>query len=133
LPLFCHPDRKPKALGLCKQCYDQLRYSITDGRDIASETRKLVRLEVLIHYSPNEVLGCSCPGCDVTYEDFLGIDHIEGGGNKHIQSLGGGTAFYAWLKRNNFPLGYQTLCHNCNHAKSKPKNEGVCPHLRGIS
>ncbi len=31
-----------------------------------------------------------------------------------------------WLKANNFPPGFQTLCHNCNIGKHR--NKGICPH-----
>ena len=34
--------------------------------------------------------------------------------------------FYLWLKRNNFPPGYQVLCWNCNCGRSI--NNGICPH-----
>ena len=33
---------------------------------------------------------------------------------------------YRWLEKNGFPSGFQTLCHNCNWAKSR----GGCPHQR---
>ncbi len=55
--------------------------------------------------------------------------HINGGGSKHRKELGLiGRAFYAWLVHNNFPSGFQTLCHNCNQAKSL---YGICPHQTG--
>ena len=34
--------------------------------------------------------------------------------------------FYAWLKRNNYPSGFQILCMNCQWGKLR--NNGVCPH-----
>lgn len=56
------------------------------------------------------------------------IDHVNGGGNAHRRSIGGTTActvrFYRWLEVNNYPEGFQVLCHNCNFAKS----HGGCPH-----
>jgi hypothetical protein len=39
--------------------------------------------------------------------------------------LRGGVRFYSWLRRNNYPEGYQVLCFNCNIAKGL---YGVCPH-----
>lgn len=56
---------------------------------------------------------------------FLCIDHIDGGGNKHRAEIKGD--FYRWLIDNNFPPGFQTLCHNCNMAKGL---YGRCPHER---
>jgi len=31
-----------------------------------------------------------------------------------------------WLKKNNYPDGFQVLCMNCNLGKQR--NNGVCPH-----
>lgn len=69
---------------------------------------------------------CACCGEDI-YE-FLVIDHINGGGNKHRKEvLGAGNtgSIYHWLIKNIFPDGFQTLCHNCNMAKG---SYGFCPH-----
>ena len=35
-----------------------------------------------------------------------------------------------WITRNDFPEGFQILCHNCNHAKGMKKNNNMCPHER---
>ncbi len=74
---------------------------------------------------------CMCPGicAEATYE-FLCIDHINGGTagkrgtSAHVKY--GGT-LYQWLKRHNYPLGFQVLCHNCNIAKAA---YGKCPHQK---
>lgn len=69
---------------------------------------------------------CSCCGEDI--KAFLSIDHIDGGGKKHREDIK--VDFYSWLKRNNYPSGYQVLCMNCQFGR---KNCGVCPHqtMRG--
>lgn len=36
-----------------------------------------------------------------------------------------GSRFYVWLKKNNYPPGFQILCYNCNCAKG---HFGYCPH-----
>ena len=33
------------------------------------------------------------------------------------------TGFYLWLKRNNFPEGFQTLCMNCQWLKKEENRE----------
>lgn len=33
-----------------------------------------------------------------------------------------------WIIRNDFPDGFQVLCHNCNFAKGKKGNNNMCPH-----
>jgi len=43
----------------------------------------------------------------------------------------GGNGLPYWLKKNNFPPGFQVLCANCNFAK---RNSRYCPHeiRRGV-
>ena len=82
------------------------------------------RMEALTHYGGNPPR-CAC--CDENHLQFLALDHVNGGGSAHIRSIpgGGGTSFIMWLRRNNFPPGFQVLCHNCNCAKGF---YGSCPH-----
>ena len=73
--------------------------------------------------------GGKCTCCGETIPEFLTIDHINGDGAKHRKELRlrGGAPFYTWLKKNNFPKGYQILCWNCNLGKGV---SGVCPHKK---
>lgn len=83
---------------------------------------KELKIAVLTRY------GGKCACCGVSEIDFLAIDHIEGGGNKHRKEIGckSGTRFYSWLRQNNYPSGFQVLCHNCNFSKNI--NKGLCIH-----
>jgi len=83
--------------------------------------RQKLRLDVLSHYSNGE-LKCAC--CGEECGEFLGIDHINGGGNKHRRQIGAGS-LYRWLRLNNYPTGYRVLCYNCNHVIG---TYGYCPH-----
>lgn len=67
-------------------------------------------------------LSCACCGEDI-YE-FLTIDHINGGGNKHRKEIGQ-SVIYKWLIDNDYPDGFRTLCYNCN---SSLGHYGYCPH-----
>ena len=89
------------------------------GRIRVKRYQRKLREQVLAHYGHK----CVCCGED-TYE-FLAIDHIDGGGNKHRKEVGYGATFYLWVIKNNFPKGLQVLCHNCNLAKGYYK---ICPH-----
>lgn len=91
-----------------------------------NQFRVRLRQEVFKHYGDG-VAHCACEcGCDVTEVEFLTIDHINGRKNAvHKRGLGG-TALYAWLKKQNYPEGFRTLCFNCNCAKS---NYGRCPRI----
>ena len=72
-----------------------------------------IRLEVIGHYSPT----LKCQGCGFLDMRALTIDHINGGGNKHRKEVGSGYDFYNWLKKNNYPKGFQVLCMNCQFIK----------------
>ena len=79
--------------------------------DYQKALRIKIKLEVLGFYSKGK------PTCAICKEDrmeCLTIDHINGGGRKHRKEIGcESKAFYSWLKRNNYPLGYRVLCMNC--------------------
>lgn len=88
----------------------------------AKEYRRLIKRMVFDHY------GNVCVCCGEDNLAFLSVDHIDGQGGKHRKEIGksSGIGFYTWLKKNNFPKGFQTLCFNCNIARHH--NGGVCPH-----
>lgn len=98
--------------------------------------KKELAIEVLTHYS-NGTMKCACKKCYYSDHDcpieFLTLDHINNDGAEQRKQLfggrQGGARFYYWLKKNNFPEGFQVLCWNCNCGKIR--NNGVCPHLRG--
>jgi len=74
--------------------------------------------------------GGKCVCCGEDNYKFLVIDHINGGGRKHRKQIGsGGYALIHWLDKNNYPEGFQVLCHNCNAAKA---HYGSCPHFTNI-
>jgi hypothetical protein len=85
-----------------------------------------IRLLALQYYSNASIPFCNC--CGEEEIKFLSIDHIEGGGNKHRREIHGkskGGNIGHWLRNNNYPEGFQVLCHNCNMAKGF---YGECPH-----
>lgn len=70
--------------------------------------------------------GYDCACCHEIEPKFLTIDHIHGGGSEQRKTGLKGYQFYRWLKKNNFPPGFQVLCINCNLGRFR--NGGVCPH-----
>lgn len=87
----------------------------------ARAVREQTRTDVLLAY------GHRCHCCGESTREFLGVDHIKGGGNQHRKRTGlTGRRFYAWLKRQGFPRDdFRLLCHNCNFAKGLYHH---CPH-----
>jgi hypothetical protein len=110
-----------------KQKFFQIHIGIKNK--YAKKYRQALRLEVLNHYSKGK-MECVC--CGEKHMEFLSINHMNGGGNKHRKELGinqGGSPFYQWLKKNNYPEGYNVMCDNCNNSLGR---YGYCPHQRLI-
>ena len=94
------------------------------------------RLKVLQYYSKrlskSNIPCCNCCGLN-SHIEFLTIDHIAGRQEmdsepelkklKYMSKLSG-TALVIWIIKNNFPKGFQILCHNCNQTKGY---YGQCP------
>ena len=91
------------------------------------EIRSDIKLQVFTEYSKrlsnSDIPCCACCGKN-SHIVFLTIDHIVGKKYQNDNGLKGGD-LYRWLKRHNFPEGYQVLCWNCNSAKGL---SGKCPH-----
>ena len=82
--------------------------------------RKL-KVEVLTYYGKDK---CACVMCNESNLACLSIDHINGRGTRHRKgSLRTSHSFYLWLKKNDYPVGYQTLCMNCQFVKRFENNE----------
>lgn len=93
-------------------------------REYQKKAEWQARLTVLKHYSNNKPK-CAC--CGENYLMMLAIDHIKGNGGEMRRNKihGSGYSLWRYLIKNNFPVGYQVLCHGCNMGKSF---YGFCPH-----
>lgn len=93
------------------------------NREYLKRTREEAKLDVINAY------GGECQCCGEKYHEFLTIDHINGGGKKHRDSLPGGARdFYKWLKKQGFPKdNFRLLCMNCNFSYG---HFGYCPHSK---
>ena len=75
--------------------------------------------------------GYRCACCGEIEPLFLSIDHINHNGSAMRKVHGKGPNFYRWLRKNNYPAGFQILCMNCQHAQSRQMRQGdpvICPH-----
>lgn len=81
-------------------------------REVDSQRRKRLKIEVLTHYGGERL---ACVMCGESRLPCLSIDHMNGGGCAERDRLGihDYAAFYYWLKKQGYPDGYQTLCMNC--------------------
>lgn len=108
--------------GWCKNCMKRISKKYLKSKAAQSRRhRAALRLEVLQHYSKSKKPFCAC--CLIAILEFLGIDHIKGGGRKHKRTVG--AHLYTWLKNSRFPKGFRVLCHNCNQSLGA---YGYCPH-----
>ena len=100
------------------------------------------RLEILQYYSKrlskSDIPCCRCCGENFHIE-LLAIDHIAGrkqmDSEPELVKLGYSSSkrshsLLNWIKKNNFPKGFQVLCHNCNYAKGMKGNKNKCPHQK---
>ena len=87
------------------------RYQIQAGR--GRERRRQYKIEVLTHYGQGKL---ACPICGEDRLPTLTIDHLNDAGNEHRKALGGRN-LYIWLKEQDYPDGYMTLCMNCQFVK----------------
>ena len=115
-------NRKTARCHECDLAYHRQHYR--DNRqkyiDKARAWNLKMKQELLDHY------GSECACCCESEPMFLELDHVNGGGTTHRKEVGGGSRFWGWIKRNNFPEEYQILCSNCNSGKHR--NGGICPH-----
>ena len=121
--------RPPSRRALCRPCIRrrQAYYQSNKAQRAAYSRSYLLALKkaAFLAYGGDR---CSC--CAEHRKEFLTIDHINGGGNKHRKRIGGaGAPFYRWLKKRNYPVGFRVLCMNCNFAIGV---YGYCPHQRSV-
>jgi hypothetical protein len=102
----------------CRRCFNE------KSRQVNTSERRRLRSEILTHYGRNGRLECCC--CGESHEEFLTLDHVNGGGGDDRNRYPATTLFRR-LRRLGYPSGYQTLCMNCNFSLGI---RGYCPHRR---
>jgi Tfp pilus assembly protein PilV len=112
--------RQENKARLQKQVRDWKRNNQSKSAASNRKEREQIKAVVLSKYSTNGFPHCVV--CGFSNIDALCIDHINNDGAKHRLEISGkpnfaGTSFYRWLKKNNYPVGFQVLCANCNLIK----------------
>lgn len=89
-------------------------------RELMRRVRKELKLEVFSHYCNGEI---KCQKCGFSDIRALTIDHINGDGAEHRRKLKHASKTYSWLRKNNYPDGFQVLCMNCQFIKKFENKE----------
>jgi hypothetical protein len=118
-----------RLMGACKICACRKTLAIYHAdpmpKRIQMAEKKRSRKLAMI-----EAYGGECQCCGEKRWQFLGIDHIHGGGNAEQRELGGSSAVIRKLENAGWPKDeYRLLCHNCNCGRSSQNGNGVCPHV----
>lgn len=118
-------NRQKNNGGQCRACrrkYEAIWRSKNRSEVNEKSSYHKLQLKIIVI----DVYGGECSCCSEHRLEFLSIDHVNGGGNKHRKELNRwGNGFYHWLVSEGFPDGFQVLCMNCNFAIGK---FGYCPH-----
>ena len=128
----------PEGKAKRKAYNDKIRPREQEKRRVTNQRRKMAAFKA---YG-----GCECKWCGDTEMLALSIDHINNDGQKHREDIRlggrprldgkrsykpcGGSAFYYWLERHNYPkeLNLQVLCMSCQFIKRL--NGGTLPANR---
>lgn len=114
---------KEKRRYWCKECC----------REYKRGKYRELKEDVLSHYSPQKPPVCA--NCGESALGELCLDHVNGGGRKHLKDIGlysakhnkilSGEPFYHWLKKHGYPSDppLQVLCKDCNKIKQIENNE----------
>lgn len=105
---------RERQVGKCSKCLAraaEIGSHCLHCREYMNQESKKLSEQVLTLY------GGFCIVCGENQLAFLAIDHMNNDGAEHRRSVGNGHRLYRWLRTNNFPSGYQVLCHNHNWLK----------------
>lgn len=114
------PTHNKHKYGLDTRC----RSCTNDAAKLGQKRYKQkLRRDLFTHYG-NGLIACAC--CGEKHEEFLTIDHVNGGGSeeRRKQTQNG---ILSRLRREGYPPGYRILCMNCNFSIGI---RGYCPHHR---
>lgn len=139
----CHCGRTVLAKGLCRNHYE-IRRRKRLGVSIRARERELYAqhrerniqrekdYQARVRQAVLDAYGNTCACCGETEQEFLQLDHINGGGRAHRRSLGSrggnGMNVYRAVRDAGYPKDrYRLLCSNCNFVR---RHGRACPHER---
>ncbi len=103
---------------LCMNC------QFTESVHLNPPNRPLIKVimkhDALLHYGNGK---CSCTSCGNTNTGALSLRYIPDSDSALNYTVNRKRVWlYSWLKKNNYPDGYQTLCMNCQFIRKHNKD-----------
>lgn len=118
---YADPERRSRHLANMRRQYKRRRkHKLAQ----AKRYRDDLRMAALSAYG-GKTPRCAC--CGESHIEFLELDHVNGDGATHRREVGSTIQVLRWLRKHDYPTGFQVLCRNCNLAKWVYKR---CPHRR---
>lgn len=111
LCITCANPAGPTNRFLCDAC-------LSAKRNASREYCARYKERTFLHYCNGEI---KCQKCGFSDVRALTIDHINGDGAEHRQTVKG--SLYCWLHKRGYPLGFQVLCMNCQFIKRTENQE----------
>jgi hypothetical protein len=90
--------------------------------------QKQLKFDAINKYSGGQL---TCIKCGCNNMETLSIDHVNGDGAQHKRERGMDN-LYLWLRNNNYPIGYQCICMNCQYIKRSENNEHTKPKKKEV-
>ena len=126
-------NQTPKGIAYRKKHAEYMqKYRKKHGKKMREQQRGYytkTRLEALEHYGGKPP---KCKECGESRISCLSLDHIKNNGAEHRREITkeygyklGGNQILMWLKKNNYPKGFQILCYNCNIIKEMSKRKNL--------
>lgn len=149
----CHPDKPLRGRGLCGACYNRWWAEQNPERHAANRARqrdhartwqrkydKRRHPQKLLWEKQNLAklratvlagLGGKCSCCGETQNEFLTLEHVNGGGRAHRKAARSLYRVYHDVIDSGFDRSkYDVLCYNCNCSRGR---WGYCPHQKQLA
>jgi hypothetical protein len=109
-----------------EKCRDRQRKYREQHRDKCNTASRIYNRRARVDNKRKVIMlyGKVCACCGESRMEFLGIDHIKGGGTRHRRQCGG-NVYIPILQEPYNPKKYRVLCWNCNLSLGF---YGYCPH-----
>lgn len=114
---------------LCLNCQHLATLALRNKPSNPDSYYQRLKRDVFQHYCSGDIV---CARCGHTDFRVLTLDHTKSDGNEHrkLAGIASGEGTYRWLKKHDYPTGYQVLCYNCQAIKREEQYEFLTPEER---